>query len=184
MRRSISTNRPDSGRFDQSELAVTWKNTTWPSPRLVAVTSGVPSLRRAHTFTSGAERRRVGQHLLGHKHFGRHGQAGKQTLIAERRQRLRRRPRQRPAQRAAAVPQRHRKQIVAALLQPRPGKAHQHAAFLHPLGHALLDLVGQHADVGQHEHGHVALHDGVHGREQVAPSPLAISVKGTSARSI
>ena len=53
MRRSISTNRPDSGRFDQSELAVTWKKISWPSPRLAAVTSGVPSLRRAHTFTSG-----------------------------------------------------------------------------------------------------------------------------------
>ena len=53
MRRSISTNRPDSGRFDQSELAVTWKNTSWPSPRLAAVTSGVPSFSRAHTFTSG-----------------------------------------------------------------------------------------------------------------------------------
>ena len=53
IRRSISTNRPDSGRLDQSELAVTWKRMIWPSPNLRSVTRGVPSCRRAHTCTSG-----------------------------------------------------------------------------------------------------------------------------------
>ena len=133
MRRSISTNRPDSGRFDQSELAVTWKKITWPSPRLAAVTSGVPSLRRAHTFTSGPSAGRIGQHLLVDQHLGRHGQAGKQAVVAERRERLRRRPGQRAAERAPAEAQRHGQQIVAALLEPRAGEAHEHAALLHPL---------------------------------------------------
>ena len=53
MRRIISTKRPDNGRLDQSELAVTWNSTIWPSPRLVAVTNGVPSLSRARTETAG-----------------------------------------------------------------------------------------------------------------------------------
>ncbi len=51
-RRSISTNRPDIGRFDQSEFAVTWKSTSWPFPCLAALTSGVPSLRRAQMALS------------------------------------------------------------------------------------------------------------------------------------
>ena len=33
-RRSISTNRPESGRFDQSALAVVWNSTTQPLPRV------------------------------------------------------------------------------------------------------------------------------------------------------
>ncbi len=43
MRRSISTKLPDSGRSDQRVSAVTWNSTIIPLPRLVAVTSGVPS---------------------------------------------------------------------------------------------------------------------------------------------
>ncbi len=42
-RRSMVTNRPDSGRFDQVVSAVTWTRTTMPSPRFAAVTIGVPS---------------------------------------------------------------------------------------------------------------------------------------------
>ena len=161
MRRSISTNRPDSGRFDQSELAVTWKKISWPSPRLAAVTSGVPSFRRAHTLTSGSEPRRIGQHLLVDQHLGRRRQAGEQAVVAERRQRLRRCPGQGAAQRASAEPQRHGQQIVAALLQPRAGEAHEHAALLHPLLDPLLDVVRQRADVGQHQRGDVALDEAV-----------------------
>src|SRR5688572_12890015 len=51
-RRSISTNRPDSGRFDQSEFAVTWNSTIQPSPRLDAVTRGVPSASLAQICAS------------------------------------------------------------------------------------------------------------------------------------
>src|SRR5690606_36085187 len=50
MRRSISTNSPESGRLDQSELAVTWNSTSWLSPSALAVTRGVPSASLAHTF--------------------------------------------------------------------------------------------------------------------------------------
>src|SRR3984885_181964 len=46
-RRSISTNRPDSGRLDQSALAVTWNSTMRPAPLVVSVTSGVPSAQVA-----------------------------------------------------------------------------------------------------------------------------------------
>ena len=48
-RSSICTNSPESGRLDQSALAVTWKSTTRPSPSPVPVTSGVPSSRLAST---------------------------------------------------------------------------------------------------------------------------------------
>ena len=133
MRRSISTNRPESGRFDQSELAVTWKKISWPSPRLAAVTSGVPSFRRAHTFTSGPSPAGSASTCLLTTTSARRRQTGEQAVVAERRQRLRRRPGQRAAQRAPAEAQRHRQQIVAALLEPRAGEAHQHAALLHPL---------------------------------------------------
>ena len=43
MRRSMSTKLPDSGRSDHRVSAVTWNSTIIPLPRLVAVTSGVPS---------------------------------------------------------------------------------------------------------------------------------------------
>ena len=90
MRRSISTNRPDSGRFDQSELAVTWNKMIWPSPSLRAVTSGVPSCRRAHTSTSRPEHGRIGEHLAVDGHLLRDGKAGEQARILDRTERLRR----------------------------------------------------------------------------------------------
>ena len=167
MRRSISTNRPDSGRFDQSELAVTWKKITCPSPRLAAVTSGVPSLRRAQTFTSAPSEAGSASTCLLTSTSGGTG-----------------RPANRPsspkgtsgcgvdhdsAPPSVRPPWRRGdgQQIVAALLEPRSGEANEHAALLHPLGDALVHVVGEHADVGQHEDGDVALHDGVDGRGQV-----------------
>ena len=133
MRRSISTNRPDSGRFDQSELAVTWNRMIWPSPSLRSVTSGVPSCSRAHTCTSGPSMRRIGEHLTVDRDFRRHRRAGKEARVLDRRQLLRCRPGQRAAERAAADAQRHGQQIVAAVLEARPGKAHEHAALASPI---------------------------------------------------
>ena len=50
-RRSMSTNRPDSGRFDQSAFAVTWNSTISPgAARRPAVTSGVPSASVAQVW--------------------------------------------------------------------------------------------------------------------------------------
>src|SRR5207248_3082713 len=46
-RRSMSTNSPDSGRFDQSALPVTPNRTTRPAPCGADVTSGVPSASEA-----------------------------------------------------------------------------------------------------------------------------------------
>ncbi len=43
VRRSISTNRPEIGRFDHTVSAVTWNRTSRPWPSWRAVTSGVPS---------------------------------------------------------------------------------------------------------------------------------------------
>ena len=56
MRRSISTNSPESARFDQSGLAVVCTSTIQPFSRCAAVTSGVPSVRRAQVLVprSGA----------------------------------------------------------------------------------------------------------------------------------
>ncbi len=51
-RRSISTNRPEIGRFDQVVSAVTWNSTISPLPRLTAVTSGVPSASRAQVLSA------------------------------------------------------------------------------------------------------------------------------------
>ncbi len=50
IRRSMSTKRPDNGRFDQVVSAVTWNSTMTPLPRWSAVTSGVPSLSCAQVF--------------------------------------------------------------------------------------------------------------------------------------
>jgi hypothetical protein len=46
-RSSICTNRPESGRLDQSAFAVTWNRTTLPCPSGARVTSGVPSVSEA-----------------------------------------------------------------------------------------------------------------------------------------
>ena len=51
IRRNSSTNRPESGRFDQSLLADVWTSTTRPLPRRAAVTSGVPSVSRAQVLS-------------------------------------------------------------------------------------------------------------------------------------
>ena len=54
---SICTKSPDSGRVDHSAFAVTWTSTTWPSPTVFRVTSGVPSascaITRAASVGSG-----------------------------------------------------------------------------------------------------------------------------------
>src|SRR5665213_2220493 len=50
IRRSISTKRPDSARFDHSALAVVWTSTIQPWPCFSAVTSGVPSASRAQVL--------------------------------------------------------------------------------------------------------------------------------------
>ena len=46
----MSTNRPESGRSDQSALAVTWNSTMRPAPRACCVTSGVPSASCAQVW--------------------------------------------------------------------------------------------------------------------------------------
>ena len=154
-RRSMSTNRPDSGRSDQSALAVTWNSTIRPAPRGAWVTSGVPSASRAQvaslscapgsastwrvTFTSsGTARPANGE-------FG--GEAGQPGRLA---------PRHRPAELAVAGQQLHRQQRIRVLGQPRPGESQQQPALFHPgRQRGAVRPVGE-AGVGQHQHRQLA----------------------------
>ena len=61
----MSTNRPESGRFDQVVSAVTWKRTTRPSPRRSAVMIGVPSASEAQVLR-GEIAVRFGENLAAH----------------------------------------------------------------------------------------------------------------------
>ncbi len=61
-RRSISTNRPDSGRSDQSALAVTWNSTMRPAPR-GACRDQRRAVGEARPGLLGQMRPRLGQHL-------------------------------------------------------------------------------------------------------------------------
>ena len=51
-RRSISTKRPEIGRFDHAALAVVWTSTSHPLPLFSAVTRGVPSSSRAQVLAA------------------------------------------------------------------------------------------------------------------------------------
>ena len=134
-RRSMSTNRPDSGRFDQSALAVTWNSTIRPAPRVAWVTSGVPSASVAQVCPARSARR-LGQHLPVDLHLVRHGQAGERRAGAERRQPGRLAPGQRAAKLPVAAEQLHRQQRVGLADRlfggARAGEADQQAALLHP----------------------------------------------------
>ena len=133
-RRSMSTNRPESGRFDQSALAVTWNSTTRPLPWRSAVTSGVPSARLAHTL-SGSSAVGLGQHLAGHAgRWDRAARPAKGLVSGKSLQSLRLLPAQRAAKRAVAFAQASPGQVVLGAGEPRPGKAQQHAAALDPFG--------------------------------------------------
>ena len=129
MRRSISTNRPDSGRFDQSELAVTWKKIELAVAALGGRDQRRAVLQARPHLDVGPEPGRIGQHLLRDQHLGRRRQAGEQALVAERRERLRRRPRQRAAERAPAEPQRAR---AAGRRRPSRGAGRRSARARRP----------------------------------------------------
>src|ERR1700759_1852570 len=77
-----------------------------------------------------------------------HRQARKRTVGGERGEVLRLLPGERAAERTAAAAQSDRYEIVVALREPRTGKAHQHAALVHPGREAVADLRRQRADVG------------------------------------
>ena len=109
----------------------------------------------------GTERGRIGQHLAVDEDVGARRQAGEQAVVGKGCKLLRLRPRHGAAERTRAEAQRRRQQLIAALLEARAGEAHQHAALLDPLRDALLDLARQRADVGQHQHGDVALDEAI-----------------------
>ena len=103
----------------------------------------------------GTKHRRIGEHLAADRDLRRYRRSGEETCILDRRQLLRRRPRQGAAKGAAADAQRYGQQLVAAVLEPRAGKADEHAALLHPLLDVLCRFARKRADVGEHEHAGV-----------------------------
>ena len=94
---------------------------------------------------------RIGEDLTVHGDIARDGEPGEQALVLERRERLRRRPGKRAAERASAHAQADGQEVVAAFFEPRSGKAHQHAALVHPFLHARAEIAGKRADVGHDE---------------------------------
>ena len=185
MRRSISTNRPDSGRFDQSELAVTWKKhhlavaalgrgderraVLEPRPDLHVrperlpgppAPAGSPAPRAARSGPRTGRRRRTGPAACGVDHD-------------------KAPPSVRPPSRRATG-----SRSSPPFSSRGPAKRTSTPPSLHPVGELIVHVLRQRADVGQHDHGHLALEDGVDGRRAgCARSLLAISVKGASARS-
>ena len=108
-RRSMSTNRPDSGRLDQSALAVTWNSTTRPAPFGISVTSGVPSSSAAQV-RAGQIGGGFGEDLAVDLDFIGDLQAGERRGWREGRQTGRLAPGHRAAQLAVAGEQSHRQQ--------------------------------------------------------------------------
>ena len=159
MRRSISTNRPDSGRFDQSELAVTWKKMSWPSPRLAAGDERRAVLQARPHLHLGSEPRRVGQHLPVDQHFRpARRQAGKQAVVARRApsgcgvDQDSAPPSVRPPSRSGTG-----SRSSPPFSSRGPAKRTSTPPFFTHCSTRSLMLARQRADVGQHHHGGVAL---------------------------
>ena len=151
MRRSMSTKRPESGRFDQVVSAVTWKRTMSPSPRLSAVTIGVPSTSEAQVLP-GEVAVGLGQDLATDADLGRDGKAEERAFPGEGRERARRVPGERAAEAAPAPAQAHGDEIVAAGgREPRSGKAQEEAAALDEGGDLGERLAVEAADIGEDE---------------------------------
>ena len=128
----MSTKSPDSGRFDQVVSAVTWKSTIRPLPRRPAVTSGVPSARRAQILSASAGVG-LGQHLPGDGDLLGRGEPEERAPRLEGRDVLRRLPRQRAAEQAAAAPKLGRRQVVVAGGETGAREAQQDAAVVEEL---------------------------------------------------
>ena len=101
----MSTNSPESGRFDQVVSAVTWKRTISPLPRRAAVTSGVPSASRAQVFSASPGSGSAST-CLETVDFVRRSESEEGAARLERGDMLRRLPGERAAERATAAPQR------------------------------------------------------------------------------
>src|SRR5690606_20158986 len=62
--------------------------------------------------------------------------------------------------------------MVATGFEPWSGKAHQHAAFLHPVFEMLRDLARECADIGEHQDRRMALQHRFDARHQVGTAWL------------
>ena len=132
VRRSISTKAPDSGRLDQSELAVTWNSTMRPSPRGRALSPAAYRLPAGPRLARRPGRARISQHLSLDRDVLRYRHAVERAVLGVGRElsaagstTTRRPARGRPAQR-------HRQQLVAAALQSRTREPDQQPAILDP----------------------------------------------------
>ena len=115
-RSSICTKRPDSGRFDQSALAVTWNRTTRPSPSALAGDQRRAVLE-ARQHPIGQVRIGLRHHLARDVDVRRHRQPGERAVLRERLQL----PRRAPGHRAADGCGRRRAAGPAAADPPRAG---------------------------------------------------------------
>ena len=146
----MSTNAPDSGRFDQRVSALTWNSTIMPLPRGCAVTSGVPSASVAQVRSVSVASGSASTWRLTVTSFGtgmlKNGLSRENAASCCGWSQLSAPPSARPPRRSL-----HRNEVVVAGGEPRAGEAHQHAAVLDPLGQPLARL-GDIADVGEDHH--------------------------------
>ena len=114
---------------------------------------------------------RLGQHLAGDRHVGRHRHAGERAVAPEGGELLRLLPAQAAAENAAAAAQLHRHEVVVGGREPRSGEADQHAAVVDPARQLAALLVRDRSDVGQNDHRHALLDehaDRLRGRSALA----------------
>ena len=161
MRRSMSTNEPDSGRSDQRVSAVTWNSTIIPLPRLTAVTSGVPSASVAQVRSTRPASGSASTWRVTVTSFGTgmllNGPSREKAASGCGWSQLRLPPSVRPPRRSFTGTR-----SSSERGEPRAGEAHQHAAVLDPGGEPVARLARDVADVGQHDHRHVLLDEAAH----------------------
>ena len=161
MRRSMSTNAPDSGRSDQRVSAVTWNSTIMPLPRLTAVTSGVPSasvaqVRSISPASGSASTWRVTVTSFGTGMLP-NGPSRENAASGCGWSQLRLPPSMRPPRRSFTGTR-----SSSEPARRGPGEAHQHAAVLDPGGEPVARFARDVADVGQDDHRHVLLDEAAH----------------------
>ena len=151
IRRSISTNSADIGRFDHSEIGYGVER----HDLALAARRGGDKRRsvlqsRPHVH-AGADHGWVGEDLADDCHFLRHGQTGRKARRLERRQRFgvdhdSAPPRERPPIRSGTG-----NSVVAALLQARTREAASTPPLRPRACTCSFTFAGQRADVGEHQ---------------------------------
>ena len=124
------------------------KKKSVPDPCFAAVTSGVPSLSRAHTCASPAWRPGPPAPAARWRHPS-GWRALRTGSPARRRPAFEARPRSWLAKRAATFAQGRRQEAIAALFQPWPREADQHPALFHEVAKPCGHVAGNAPDVAE-----------------------------------